>query len=83
MTCWYAKYEDTSLARMVTMVTGLRMIMRLSAFLATSEVNLVDFEGVERGGPLLLESDSEADESDENCKTRSNRAMTTCMIIQW
>ena len=53
----------TSFASVVTMVTGLRRTIRLSAFFATSEANLVDLEeervpflasdGVE-GGELAL-----------------------------
>ena len=34
----------TSLASVVTMVTGLRRTIRLSAFFATSEANFVDLE---------------------------------------
>jgi hypothetical protein len=52
------------------MVTGLKMIIRFKAFLATSDVNFVDFEA----DSLLLGSR----ESLQECwYTRSIRAITT------
>lgn len=41
----------TSFASVVTMVTGLSRIIKLSAFFATSEANFVDFE--EERDPFL------------------------------
>lgn len=59
--------------------------MRLSAFLATSEVNFVDFDeerdDEERDDGFLLDSFSRANSLELCCSTRSSNAITTCVHI--